>query len=626
MPPHTVQDESRILKPRDAKIDDEDEWPQFTLTNAQVFNAALEASNTEDALASLLVANDRTPLTVTGELKRLAPSEQHLLQQRNIPLPAAVRLGNVQHFAYGEYDTGEIAFWAAGAAGWFEIKPSRAYRSILNSMTEAIGMLYFMADLWRESQGGKKAKNRQMDADTVFEKYAEDPDYHCSDAREARRAFRRHRRVLGELMNQGKEGIAWKKLNIYKWMRSGETSGLRSTSSNFTLSQRELALISQQDTSASEDDNEVQDEDGDISPNSPTSSQSDSAMTNPSRLASKGKSALRPTGPTSKSAQKAAQKAEKAASKRANLSRDGPTPYRDPEAAALLGSASDVEMLDGDDRSSRAGSAKRARPDDEPERSRKRTKKSSDQQPTPESEDPPAEPAKLPLRYDNRRLPARFQTSPNAPTNTTRPPRGAHLAAPPTNPKLAKPVLPRQPPEYSATLRTDPLPSSSHENGTWTCAHPGCTHRIHDADSSDASRLVREHHREHAYAAQAELDADAVTDAVPSGPLHPRAQGYLEMVRKERLEGGERGKLATGNLEKRIRLMTAGRLGGSTTTAVAQEKSAMQPVGLEEGVVTDPMEVDVDVEVDVEASKSTPEKKKKKAKGNSKPKPVRRRY
>ena len=81
-----------------------------------------------------------------------------------------IRIDNVQHFAYGQYDTGEIAFWAAGDAGWFEIKPAKAYKAILKDMTEVIGMLYFVADLWRETQMGKKARNRNMDVDIVFEK------------------------------------------------------------------------------------------------------------------------------------------------------------------------------------------------------------------------------------------------------------------------------------------------------------------------------------------------------------------------------------------------------------------------------------------------------------------------
>lgn len=68
----------------------------------------------------------------------------------------------MQHFAYGQYDSGEIAFWAAGKAGWFEIRPSRQYRDIYEDMVEAIEFLYFVADLYRE-RGRNRGKNTPID-------------------------------------------------------------------------------------------------------------------------------------------------------------------------------------------------------------------------------------------------------------------------------------------------------------------------------------------------------------------------------------------------------------------------------------------------------------------------------
>lgn len=82
-------------------------------------------------------------------------------------LPANVQVSDVEHFSYGQYDSGEVAFWAAGKAGWFEIRPARPYRDTYKDMTEAINILYFAADFFR----GKKNKTlRQLAIDVVFAK------------------------------------------------------------------------------------------------------------------------------------------------------------------------------------------------------------------------------------------------------------------------------------------------------------------------------------------------------------------------------------------------------------------------------------------------------------------------
>lgn len=84
------------------------------------------------------------------------------MRERN-SLPATVELNNVQHFSYGQFDSGEFAFWAAGESGWFEIRPARQYRAIYRDMVEAIGILYFVADIYRDVKGVKKRKQITVD-------------------------------------------------------------------------------------------------------------------------------------------------------------------------------------------------------------------------------------------------------------------------------------------------------------------------------------------------------------------------------------------------------------------------------------------------------------------------------
>lgn len=62
----------------------------------------------------------------------------------------------MQRFAYGQYDDGEIAIWAAGRAGWFKIRPARSYKAIYRDMIEGITLLYFLVDLFGETKSKKK--------------------------------------------------------------------------------------------------------------------------------------------------------------------------------------------------------------------------------------------------------------------------------------------------------------------------------------------------------------------------------------------------------------------------------------------------------------------------------------
>ena len=134
-------------------------------------------------------------------------------------VPANIILPSVQRFSYGQYQGGEVAFWAGSRSGWFELAPSRRYRPIFKEMAEAINILYFVADLFHDMS---KKQIRQTSAETLFEKYAQDDTFECQSSQQARKLFVQHREALVTLMSQGKEGIAWKGTAIYKFLR--ETS------------------------------------------------------------------------------------------------------------------------------------------------------------------------------------------------------------------------------------------------------------------------------------------------------------------------------------------------------------------------------------------------------------------
>lgn len=59
----------------------------------------------------------------------------------------AIELAPVTNYAFAEYDDGTYGFWAAGRAGWFELKdPVPAFRPTFEGMNEAASMFYMLAD------------------------------------------------------------------------------------------------------------------------------------------------------------------------------------------------------------------------------------------------------------------------------------------------------------------------------------------------------------------------------------------------------------------------------------------------------------------------------------------------
>lgn len=59
---------------------------------------------------------------------------------------------NITTYAFAEYEDGTYGFWAAGKAGWFELKdPAPTYKTAFGKMNEAASMFYMVADKLRRA-------------------------------------------------------------------------------------------------------------------------------------------------------------------------------------------------------------------------------------------------------------------------------------------------------------------------------------------------------------------------------------------------------------------------------------------------------------------------------------------
>ncbi|KAK5687393.1 hypothetical protein LTS10_001531 [Elasticomyces elasticus] len=214
--------ESNILSPLDpSKTTDSNEWPDFELNNVRV-----HLPNDRAATTSLLVASEHYPVTVVGDVQlHSIPKElSHTIKQQNHGRTASIEILEVRSFAYGQFDDGTIGLWASGRAGWFRLKPARAYREVYNGMIEGIGMLYFVADAYREERRSGKGKKTTVlppySAGELFEKYGTEVMKASPTIGVAAEKVYQHVDFLFASMLAGKEGIDWTSNPLYLHLKA----------------------------------------------------------------------------------------------------------------------------------------------------------------------------------------------------------------------------------------------------------------------------------------------------------------------------------------------------------------------------------------------------------------------
>lgn len=171
--------EEDIVEAKDPEIKDTDEWPSFCLRKVNV------VSMRNGQLMSLLEAHQDNPVKVSGQLETVGKDQLHLSMSSPSPSDGriadvarqvkdqkykvmTIKLENVTNYAFAEYDDGSFGFWAAGKAGWFEIKNTLGpYQQILAEMNEAASMFYVMVDKTRK---GRKDPSKMSPKD--LDKYA----------------------------------------------------------------------------------------------------------------------------------------------------------------------------------------------------------------------------------------------------------------------------------------------------------------------------------------------------------------------------------------------------------------------------------------------------------------------
>lgn len=130
--------------------------------------------------------------------------------------PVDVEIRNVTRFSYGQTQDGEIVIWALGEAGWFELRPSRAYSNSFQNMMQAVECLYFITDIYSEAP---QKRGGGPSAQLIFQEYAEDERFEVNDIEEVEKVFGKHRMFLIVCFLNKAQGIGWSGTPLYQYFK-----------------------------------------------------------------------------------------------------------------------------------------------------------------------------------------------------------------------------------------------------------------------------------------------------------------------------------------------------------------------------------------------------------------------
>jgi hypothetical protein len=513
--------ESDVLAPRDERISS-DEWPDYDLHNVHVHPVDAPTETT-----SLLRASEHYPLRVTGEVQLHAiPKTYPDPVLKNPGRTAGIVLEEVRSFAYGEYETGGIAIWAAGKAGWFTLKPSRAYRPVYLEMVEAIRMLYFVADAYREERTSGKGKTAKVEEPyspaELFEKYALDVLGKEDASEQAEEKIYQHRDFLLASMIAGKEGMDWTKNPLFDHLQKTfpteyEAVRLRVMGKKGAAPRqraRKQSMDSSSTTSSLKRKRGRPPKDGAVRQPDVVSITSSSAASAGSKKAAP-RSQRAPSEKSSGSRRTRQNASAPIGERLEDASQEGAAEEAEPQEQTTP--IAGVSESDEDEHVARKGkSALRLKPskaskgagkggkgkappgpgldqngdeaddDDElampssPIRPAGKRKHNSDQDAALQPKRRPSKPSAFDEGID-------IPSSPNSTSNSADSPPEA------TTDAGASTSLPLHP-KNSAHV-----PDPAGQEDTWVCALDGCTHKVYLASRRESQRLIREHYALHAY-------------------------------------------------------------------------------------------------------------------------------
>ena len=491
-----------MLAPRDPSTHtNSDEWPEFELKNVRV--RTLDQSD-PDTMSSLLLASEHYPLRVTGELQPLPKSLSHLYLQPSSLRTTLIEVAEVRTLAYGQFSDGSVALWAAGKAGWYTIKPSRAYRPVYDDMIEAVNLLYFIADAYREPRTRRKGKKAtplpDYTTEELFEKYARHAVGSLADAARAADKMYKHREFLMASMIVGKENVAWGRNPLYTHLRKKFAADYKAVAERLAGPPKKAATNARSRQTS-------------VETSSTTSSlkrkrgrppkNRDADVIVGRALATE----LNPIEDTNKMAgvnDIAHAKPTHVRTRRTRQGSSAPAPEKnleapiemEPVATPVPEEREDSEEEDDLPFASKGKSALRPRPS-------KASKSAARGSTHEDGEENEIEPRSSPIggkrrqdENDETRQSKRRNSKQEVDEGIDMPESPSATSIDPPTPDATSGALDEHSSDLAVRLKhaVDPV-----QEDTWICALDGCTHKVYLASQPDSQRLIREHYALHAY-------------------------------------------------------------------------------------------------------------------------------
>ncbi|KAK5117830.1 hypothetical protein LTR85_008805 [Meristemomyces frigidus] len=502
------QPETAVLAPLDPSVDNNpDDWPEYELTNARV-HLPYGADADPDANVSLLLATEHHPLTVVGQLQ---PVPQELADRycgSSTKRTDAIEVNDVKSFAYGQFSDGSVALWAAGRAGWFALKPSRAYRDVYNSMVEAVKLLYFVADAYREPRRSGKGKNAailpEYTAKGLFEKYAAEVKGDPDVLEEAEERIYGHRDFMFVSMLAGKEGMYWAKNPLYLHLRKKFPQDHEAALQRLKgPSQKETQRARQQSLETGSTTSSLKRKRG----RPPAKRATDVISLDSSSAAS---SVVKSTQAKAADASKL-QSAPKGglAVRRARHNPSAPiteTTVNTPTAQPATTATPILEISDSEDeppqQAHKGKSALRPRPSKGASKGGKgKAPVAEDDGDDGDDDKEAAQSRSSPIGGKRKLDEPAYHRQRKRRSSKQEVDEGIDI---PESPSASEPNEPLTPDATSGATDGDLATRLNHapdpvQEDTWLCALDGCTHKVYMASEADSQRLIREHYALHAY-------------------------------------------------------------------------------------------------------------------------------
>ncbi|KAJ5152318.1 hypothetical protein N7492_010613 [Penicillium capsulatum] len=198
--------EETVLRPTDPAIADENDWPEFSLTDVKVLRPG------KKLYANLLEAHDQNPVQVIGCLE-LKKDQEHLALDPD-SLSKRIVIDDVVHYAYGQTEDRSVELWVAGKAGWYQISPAKNYLPTFNRMVQAVDMYYFLMD---KHQHGKKRLNPSFKS--LCDQYTFHTHGDCETREQSAEEFAGQAPFLIRCMIEDEDDLAWKKTHVFVHFR-----------------------------------------------------------------------------------------------------------------------------------------------------------------------------------------------------------------------------------------------------------------------------------------------------------------------------------------------------------------------------------------------------------------------